>query len=70
MKNILIHGLGQNHKSWNETIKFLEIDNIDVLCPALLKCQVAIAMIIKTYFLLSLISVTIRKENLIYVDFH
>ena len=35
-----------------------------------LKCQVAIAMIIKTYFLLSLISVTIRKENLIYVDFH
>lgn len=27
MKNILIHGLGQNHKSWNETIKFLEIDN-------------------------------------------
>ena len=48
MKNILIHGLGQNHKSWNETI----------------------AMIIKAYFLLSLISVTIRKENLIYVDFH
>ena len=37
MKNILIHGLGQNHKSWNETIKFLEIDNIDVLCPALFK---------------------------------
>lgn len=25
MKNILIHGLGQNHKSWNETIKFLEM---------------------------------------------
>ena len=24
MKNILIHGLGQNHKSWNETIKFLQ----------------------------------------------
>ena len=37
MKNILIHGLGQNHKSWDETIKYLEIVNIDVLCPALFK---------------------------------
>lgn len=37
MKNILIHGLGQNHNSWDETIKFLETENIDVLCPALFK---------------------------------
>lgn len=35
MKNILIHGLGQNPKSWDETRKFLEKDNVDVLCPAL-----------------------------------
>lgn len=35
MKNILIHGLGQNHNSWNETSKVLQKNNMDVICPDL-----------------------------------
>ncbi|MDE6148993.1 MAG: alpha/beta hydrolase [Ruminococcus sp.] len=35
MKNILIHGLGQNNESWNKTKKYLSENKIDVECPNL-----------------------------------
>lgn len=35
MKNILIHGLGQNEKSWNNTNKYLRKKQIDLICPNL-----------------------------------
>ena len=35
MKNILIHGLGQNNQSWNETDKYLKEKGIDAICPDL-----------------------------------
>lgn len=41
MKNILIHGLGQNNKSWDETGKFLKTDKIDVLCPNLFEITIS-----------------------------
>lgn len=34
MKNILIHGLGQNEKAWDKVIKELS-DDVKVLCPNL-----------------------------------
>ncbi len=35
MKNILIHGLGQNNQSWSNTITNLRENGIDTLCPNL-----------------------------------
>lgn len=35
MKNILIHGLGQNEKSWNNTNEYLREKQIDLICPNL-----------------------------------
>ena len=37
MKNILIHGLGQNNQSWNNTIIYLKKNGIDAICPSLFK---------------------------------
>lgn len=63
MKNILIHGLGQNHKSWDETIKYLEIVNIDVLCPALFKISSSDSSDYQNIFAAFSDFATIRKEN-------
>lgn len=43
MKNILIHGLGQNDKSWDKTKILLNEKDIDVECPNLfdLKCKMS-----------------------------
>lgn len=35
MKNILIHGLGQNNQSWNSTKVYLKENGVDTLCPNL-----------------------------------
>ena len=35
MGNILIHGLGQDNQSWNNTNKYLKKNGIDTLCPNL-----------------------------------
>lgn len=35
MKNILIHGLGQNSESWDNTSMYLKENNIDIVCPDL-----------------------------------
>ena len=35
MRNILIHGLGQDNQSWNNTNKYLKKNGIDTLCPNL-----------------------------------
>lgn len=35
MKNILLHGLGQNNNSWNKTIEYLKEDKIETLSPNL-----------------------------------
>lgn len=35
MKNILIHRLGQDNKSWNNINKDLKKDGIDTICPNL-----------------------------------
>jgi len=35
MKNILIHGLGQNSQSWDNTSVYLKENNIDIICPDL-----------------------------------
>lgn len=35
MKNILIHGLGQNNQSWNNTVIYLKKNGIDAICPSL-----------------------------------
>ena len=35
MKNILIHGLGQNSQSWDNTSMYLKENNIDIICPDL-----------------------------------
>ena len=35
MKNILIHGLGQNSESWDNTSMYLKENNIDIICPDL-----------------------------------
>ena len=35
MKNILIHGLGQNSESWDNTSVYLKENNIDIICPDL-----------------------------------
>ncbi len=35
MKNILIHGLGQNNQSWNNTNEYLKEKGIDTICPNL-----------------------------------
>ncbi len=35
MKNILIHGLGQNYQSWNHTKIYLEENGIETICPNL-----------------------------------
>ena len=35
MKNILIHGLGQNSQSWDNTSMYLKENNIDIVCPDL-----------------------------------
>lgn len=35
MKNILIHGLGQDNKSWDKVIEFLEIKYPNIICPNL-----------------------------------
>jgi len=35
MKNILIHGLGQNEQSWNNTNEYLRKNQIDPICPNL-----------------------------------
>ena len=37
MKNILIHGLGQNNKSWDKTSIYLRNNGIDSICPDLFK---------------------------------
>lgn len=35
MKNILIHGLGQNNHSWDKTRNYLKDKEIDTICPNL-----------------------------------
>lgn len=35
MKNILIHGLGQNDQSWNNTVIYLKEKGIDTISPNL-----------------------------------
>lgn len=35
MKNILIHGLGQNSQSWDNTVIYLKKNGIDTICPNL-----------------------------------
>lgn len=35
MKNILIHGLGQDNQSWNNTNMYLKENRIDTICPNL-----------------------------------
>ncbi len=35
MKNILIHGLGQNNHSWNKTRNYLKEKGLDTICPNL-----------------------------------
>ncbi len=35
MKNILIHGLGQNNQSWDNTVIYLKKNGIDTICPSL-----------------------------------
>lgn len=35
MKNILLHGLGQNNNSWNKTIEYLKEDKIETIFPNL-----------------------------------
>lgn len=35
MRNILIHGLGQNNQSWNDTDIYLKKNGIDTICPNL-----------------------------------
>ena len=35
MKNICIHGLGQNSRSWESTNRYLQEHHIDTLCPDL-----------------------------------
>lgn len=35
MKNILIHGLGQDNQSWNNTNMYLKENGIDTICPNL-----------------------------------
>ena len=35
MKNILIHGLGQNSESWDNTSVYLKENNTDIICPDL-----------------------------------
>ena len=35
MKNILIHGLGQNSQSWDNTSMYLKENDIDIICPDL-----------------------------------
>ena len=37
MKNILIHGLGQNNQSWNNISIYLKKQGIDTVCPNLFK---------------------------------
>lgn len=35
MSNILIHGLGQNSQSWDNTVIYLKKNGIDTICPNL-----------------------------------
>ncbi len=35
MKNILIHGLGQNNQSWDNTVIYLKENGIESICPSL-----------------------------------
>lgn len=35
MKNILIHGLGQNNQCWDNTVIYLKKNGIDTICPNL-----------------------------------
>lgn len=35
MKNILIHGLGQNNQSWDNTVIYLKKNGIESICPSL-----------------------------------
>ena len=35
MKNILIHGLGQDNKSWDKVKEYLRVYNYNVICPNL-----------------------------------
>ncbi|KAA9293107.1 MULTISPECIES: alpha/beta fold hydrolase [Aerococcus] len=35
MKNILIHGLGQDHTSWDQVKRYLEAEKLTVQCPNL-----------------------------------
>ena len=35
MKNILIHGWGQNTECWDNTSVYLKENNIDIICPDL-----------------------------------
>ena len=35
MRNILIHGLGQNNQSWDNTVIYLKKNGIDTICPSL-----------------------------------
>ncbi len=37
MKNILVHGLGQNNNSWNEVNYYLDKKEIETICPDLFK---------------------------------
>lgn len=39
MKNILIHGLGQNEKNWDAVRDYLKEKDMDVLCPDLFVIQ-------------------------------
>lgn len=35
MKNVLIHGIGQDNKSWDKVIEFLAIEYHNIICPNL-----------------------------------
>ena len=35
MRNILIHGLGQNNQSWHKTVIYLKKNGIEAICPSL-----------------------------------
>ena len=35
MRNILIHGLGQNNQSWDNTVIYLKKNGIESICPSL-----------------------------------
>ena len=50
MKNILIHGLGQNNKSWDNTNIYLKKNGIDTICPNLFEITKKVSKDYKTMY--------------------